>query len=130
MRNYGRILAVFLLAAVILSANAWAGKKAKTETYQNIDKIRINTVSGDCIINKGDGDQVTIEVVNSYRPRDSFEPKIKDVPHQENGCGVRPRPFQPIHQPGLPHPGGRPVRFTEMDVGGEVDLPAFGKGNM
>ena len=68
-----------LIGVMLLSVNAVAGRgQEETKTYQGIETIRLNTVSGDCIIQKGTGTDVTVEVVSSYRPRDSFEPRFKD----------------------------------------------------
>jgi len=78
MKNLARIILVSVLGILIFSVNAYPGKKLEvSETFENIDRIKIKTVAGDCVISKGEGKAVTLEVINSYRPSDSFEPKIK-----------------------------------------------------
>jgi hypothetical protein len=78
MQTCGKTTLILFLAILLLSASAFAGKKRDvTETFENIERITLNTVSGDCIVNKGEGNEVILEVTNSYRPRDSFKPRIK-----------------------------------------------------
>lgn len=78
MKNLGKLILVSFLAVIFLSVNAYPDKDLElSETYDNIDRIKIKTVAGDCIISKGEGKTVTLEVVNSYRPRDSFEPRAR-----------------------------------------------------
>ena len=78
MNNTGRVIVALMLALLVFSVNAFTGEKVEvSESYENISRIKLKTVSGDCVISKGDGKTVTLEVVNSYRPRDSFEPKIR-----------------------------------------------------
>jgi hypothetical protein len=70
---------VALMGVWLLSGNAIAGRnQEETKTYEGIETIRLNTVSGDCIIQKSTGTDVTVEVIWSYQPRDSFEPKFND----------------------------------------------------
>ena len=78
MKKYGISILVMIGVFLLLSADTFAGTKQESvQTFENISRITISTVSGDCIINKGQGKQVTLEIANSYRPRDSFEPKIR-----------------------------------------------------
>jgi len=68
-----------LIGVTFLTVNAVAGRgQEETKTYQGIETIRLNTVSGDCIVQKSTGTDVTVEVVWSYQPRDSFEPRFND----------------------------------------------------
>lgn len=72
--------AVILLGMLLLPASGvLAGlKQTESRTFEGIELVRINTVSGDCVILKGNSDKVEVEVVWSYRPRDSFEPKFRE----------------------------------------------------
>jgi len=71
--------AVFLGVVLLLASGTLAGpKKEESRLFEGIEVIRINTISGDCIVLKGAGDKVEVEVVWSYRPRDSFEPKFRE----------------------------------------------------
>lgn len=68
-----------LIGVMFLSINAVAGRgQEETKTYQGVETIRLNTVSGDCIVQKSTGTDVTVEVVWSYQPGDSFEPRFND----------------------------------------------------
>ena len=79
MRVIIRGTAVFFGVVVLLAAGALAGpKQEEVRSFDGIKAIRINTVSGDCVIQRGTGDKVEVEVVWSYRPRDSFEPKFRE----------------------------------------------------
>ncbi len=78
MQTCGKTTLILVLATLFLSAGTFAGKKrGVTESFENIERITLNTVSGNCIVNKGEGNEVILEVTNSYRPRDSFKPRIK-----------------------------------------------------
>jgi DUF4097 and DUF4098 domain-containing protein YvlB len=79
MRLYVKAAPILLLSILLLSAGAFSQKeRAVSESFENIERIKIKTVSGHCVVNKGDAKEVTLEVINSYSPRDSFEPKIKE----------------------------------------------------
>lgn len=78
MKVYGKAAVVLLLAVLFLSAGAFCQReRAVSKSFENIERIKIKTVSGDCIVNKGDAKTVTVEVTNHYSPRESFEPKIR-----------------------------------------------------
>ena len=79
MKWFRNAMRAALFGVMLLSVNAVAGRdQEETKTYQGIETIRLNTVSGDCIIRKSTGTDVTVEVVWSYQPRDSFEPRFND----------------------------------------------------
>jgi hypothetical protein len=72
-------IGVILLTLLLLSMSAMAQRgDQESRTFEGIEAIRINTVSGDCIIQKGNTDKVEVDVTWSYRPRDSFEPKFRE----------------------------------------------------
>ena len=71
--------AVFLGLVLLLVSSTLAGPKSEeSQSFEGIEVIRINTVSGDCVVQKGVGDKVEVEVVWSYSPRDSYEPKMRE----------------------------------------------------
>lgn len=70
-------LPVVLLLLGSLSAVA-GPRSEEVRSFDGIEVIRINTISGDCIVRKSATDQVEVEVIWSYRPRDSFEPKFRE----------------------------------------------------
>lgn len=73
-----RILAILALAVIFMIPAAHAGKKERLkQTFENIDRIKIETVSGDCVVEKGEGDKVTLTVLATYSPPESFEPEVK-----------------------------------------------------
>ncbi|MCX6835063.1 MAG: DUF4097 family beta strand repeat-containing protein [candidate division Zixibacteria bacterium] len=79
MECFRRVMRAALVGLMIMSVNAFAGRgQEETKTYQGIETIRLNTISGDCIIRKGAGTDVTVEVSSSYQPRDSFEPRFNN----------------------------------------------------
>lgn len=72
-------MALVTLIVLLLAGTAHYGNLDRTvRTFDRKDVVKINTVSGDCIVEKGEGDKITVEVINSYRPRDSFEPKFRE----------------------------------------------------
>ncbi len=40
--------------------------------------VKINTISGNCIIKRGNSDKILVEIDATYRPRDNFEPAIEE----------------------------------------------------
>jgi hypothetical protein len=79
MRRLSGLICVATVGVMILSVNALAGRtREETKTYQGIETIRLSTISGDCVIQKAAGSEVTVEVVCSYDPQDSFEPRFND----------------------------------------------------
>lgn len=74
-----RSTAILLGLTLLLASGALAGpKREESRSFEGIEVIRIGTISGDCIVQKGAGDGVEVEVVWSYRPRGSFEPKFRE----------------------------------------------------
>ncbi len=73
-------VALLLIAVLLLSSLSVFAQRVREDvrTFDGIEAIRISTVSGDCIVRKGNTDQVEVEVTWSYRPRDSFEPKFRE----------------------------------------------------
>jgi DUF4097 and DUF4098 domain-containing protein YvlB len=62
-----------------LAVSVSAGpKEEETHSFDGIKKIRISTVSGDCVIHRGTTDKVEVNVVWSYRPRDSYRPEFRE----------------------------------------------------
>jgi len=79
MKFYRRIGILLVIVLLIAPTLVLAGRRQEeTRTFEGVEAIRINTVSGDCVVQKGSGDEVTVEVVWSYSPRDSFEPRFTD----------------------------------------------------
>lgn len=66
---------VFLMTAV-MTAGLEAGEISKT--FKNIDLIRIKTVSGDCIVRKGQADKVKVELSFTF-DTDDYEPEIEQA---------------------------------------------------
>ena len=79
MRRFSGLICATMVGVLILSVSALAGRtREETKTYQGIETIRLSTISGDCIVQKSTGSDVTVEVVWSYDPRDSFEPRFNE----------------------------------------------------
>ncbi len=78
MKLIFRGTALFLNVVLLLASGVLAGpRKEESQTFEGVEVIRINTISGDCVVQKGAGDEVTVDIDWSYRPRDSFEPKLR-----------------------------------------------------
>ncbi|MCP4565947.1 MAG: DUF4097 domain-containing protein [FCB group bacterium] len=78
MRIFVKTVVILTLAAFLLSAGAMAGKRTLVRTFDKKDRIKVKTISGDLIVKKGESDEIRVEVINSYSPRDSFEPQMRE----------------------------------------------------
>ncbi|UCD38812.1 MAG: DUF4097 family beta strand repeat protein [Fidelibacterota bacterium] len=68
--------AVFALIFIaLLSAPLYAQEEAISKTFKNINQLDVRIVSGDCIIEAGKGNEVTVDLVYDYSP-DCFEPEF------------------------------------------------------
>ena len=76
MNGQLRFAAFLILALCFTAATVVAGDI--TKTYPAKERIRINTISGDCVVHGEDVDEITVTVEDSYRPRDSFEPRFSE----------------------------------------------------
>jgi len=65
-------VALFGVMALFLAAGASAGEL--TRTFEKKDQIRINVVSGSCVVEAADVDEIRVMLEYRYHPRDSFEP--------------------------------------------------------
>jgi len=73
-----RIIMAVALAATMFVAVAHAKSQERLkQSFEGIDRVKIETVSGDCVVEKGDGDVVKLTVLATYSPPDSFEPEVK-----------------------------------------------------
>lgn len=73
-----KILILAVSSILLLASGVYSGSREKmSETFEGIESIRISTVSGDCEIIRGEGDDVVVDLEYSIRPRDSFEPEMK-----------------------------------------------------
>ena len=79
MSRVSRTTVLTVILLVLLTAHVLGGRREEmTKTYENIEAVRINTVSGDCVIMVGEGDKVEVHLEYSIRPRDSFEPEFRE----------------------------------------------------
>ena len=79
MSSLTKVIVVTGLLVVALCLNVFAGRKEVVEkTFDATESVRINTVSGDCIIKQGDGDKIHVHLVYNYSPRGSFEPEFEE----------------------------------------------------
>ncbi|MCK4462321.1 MAG: DUF4097 family beta strand repeat protein [candidate division Zixibacteria bacterium] len=79
MSSLAKVIVVTGLLVVTLCLNVFAGRKEVVEkTFDAKESIRINTVSGDCIIKQGNDNKIHVHLVYSYSPRGSFEPKFEE----------------------------------------------------
>ncbi|HUV31778.1 MAG TPA: DUF4097 family beta strand repeat-containing protein [Acidobacteriota bacterium] len=67
------------VVALALGVSAGTGDDDRiVKTYEGITAIDLQTVSGDCIVKKGNTDRVEVELEHSYSPRGSFEPTFRE----------------------------------------------------
>ncbi|UCD64932.1 MAG: DUF4097 family beta strand repeat protein, partial [Candidatus Zixiibacteriota bacterium] len=74
-----RLLLLVVMAVLLLVLSAQAGsKKELVKNFEAKEYVKVSTVSGDCIIRKGEPGKITVEVNSSVRPSDAFEPKFRE----------------------------------------------------
>jgi len=78
MKNLCKTLIMVFVGSIIVFANTLAKPDTITRTFEKKRLIRLNTVSGDCIIRQGDNDKIEVEVTSNYFPEGSFEAEFKD----------------------------------------------------
>jgi len=80
MRVYFKTAAIAGLAILLLFvfADAKRQKKELEKTFEGLDRIKIETISGDCVIERSESNQITLVVISAYDPPESFEPRIKE----------------------------------------------------
>jgi hypothetical protein len=79
MRRLTSIMIVIGLTAIFLASTALAYQGRKiTETFEKKGRIKISTVSGECIVKKGTTDKIEVQVENSYTPQNNFEAEIHE----------------------------------------------------
>ena len=72
----GAFAAVLSLALIASAASARSDQDID-ETFEKKSLVRVSTVSSDCIVKKGQSDEIRVELTASYRPADCFEPEIR-----------------------------------------------------
>ena len=78
--NYHKTAFVLVsLMLVLIVADVNAGREKEIiKTFDNKESVEINTVSGDCIVTKGNTEKIEVHLVYQIRPQDSFEPKFQE----------------------------------------------------
>lgn len=72
-------LTALVLNVMLLSASTHAYRDREVEkTFDAKEVVRINTVSGDCIIKKGSGDKIEVRVTYDMHPDDVYEPEFRE----------------------------------------------------
>ena len=65
------------LGVIVMTATAGA-KDVITKSFPAHDRVRINTVSGDCIISVWDRDAIDVEITSDVHPADAWEPQFDE----------------------------------------------------
>lgn len=79
MRVSAKILGIAIVLALMLAIGAYAGSRDEvSRTFTGIKVVKMETVSGDCHISQGTGDEVEVRVTNNYRPDDAFQASFRD----------------------------------------------------
>jgi hypothetical protein len=71
------ILVVLLVLAVCTNIS-FGREREITREFDAKELVKINTVSGDCIVEKGASDKITVRVLYRMDPDDSYEPRFKE----------------------------------------------------
>lgn len=70
MTSISKILLVPASVMVILTLTAFSGNDDETAwKFEDIKLIKVKTLSGDCVIEKGESGEVSVNVVKGYNPR-------------------------------------------------------------
>jgi DUF4097 and DUF4098 domain-containing protein YvlB len=79
MKNVIRVVVAAGLAVILMASTASAVQGRKiVKTFDKKNRIKISTVSGDCIVAKGASDKIEVAVENSYTPEDNFEAEFDE----------------------------------------------------
>ena len=79
MKYSSKILVVFTSAMAILMLTAFSGNDDETAwKFEDIKLIKVKTLSGDCVIEKGQTGEVSVNVVKGYTPRKSCKTIVRD----------------------------------------------------
>ena len=79
MKYLSKILPVFTFAMAILILTAFSGDDDETAwKFEDIKLIKVKTLSGDCIIEKGETGEVSVNVVKGYNPRESCRTIVRE----------------------------------------------------
>ncbi len=81
MRSLRKAIVFLVIIGLIAAVNVTAGKSEVVEKFEAKELVKLNTVSGDCIIEKNDANEIEVTVESKYFPPDNFEPKIKERKH-------------------------------------------------
>lgn len=79
MSSVTRTISILGLFLLVFSMSAFAGREEVVDKEFDLkETVRINTVSGDCIIKQADVDKIHVHLVHTYRPDGSFEPEFEE----------------------------------------------------
>lgn len=79
MKHILRLLVAAGLAALLMVSTASAVRGGKiVKTFDKKSRIKISTVSGDCLVTRGASDKIEVVVENSYTPEDNFEAEFDE----------------------------------------------------
>ena len=78
MRTIPKALCLLVLAALVLAVAAEAGREEITKTFDKKERIRLKTISGDCVVEPSDSDKIEVTVISRYSPADAFDPVFKE----------------------------------------------------
>jgi len=84
MRYLLRSILLAISFILMLSGALHAQEELINQTFENITDLNIGTVSGDCIIEAGTGDEIVVNLVYQYSPTGCFEPEL-----EQNGSQLR-----------------------------------------
>jgi DUF4097 and DUF4098 domain-containing protein YvlB len=78
MKNLAKIMVVYL-ALFLGMGNSYAQEEEEMhKTFKAKRSVRIQTVSGDCVVKRGSSDKIQVDLVYSVEPKKSFEPEFQE----------------------------------------------------
>lgn len=76
MKYLLRNVVLTIIFITLLSVPLHAQEEVINQVFENITELDVGTVSGDCIVKAGTGDEVTVNLVYQYSPTGCFEPEF------------------------------------------------------
>jgi DUF4097 and DUF4098 domain-containing protein YvlB len=75
MFKYKKTILLAGLTIFLLAVNLQAGRKNEiNKSFEAMKMVRINTISGDCVVKVGDNDKIDVQLTYTYMPEENFEP--------------------------------------------------------
>lgn len=77
MKNLNKMIVLCIFVSLGIG-KIYAQEEEIHKTFKATRIVRINTVSGDCIVKKGSADKIVVDLVYSVEPEGAFEPEFRE----------------------------------------------------